>query len=136
MTAHLSPVRKPRKAMSLLTGVLLAAAALAGVPSAGATPDHTKVPVRYDLSGTGVAGYVTYQTQNGQAHATNVALPWSIQLTGSMTNEASPASYSLSAQSAGPGALSCTVTVNGKVVAQNSATGNPARVLCETHGPR
>lgn len=136
MTAHLSPVRTPRKAMSLLTGVLLAAAALAGVPSAGATPDHTKVPVRYDLSGTGVAGYVTYQTQNGQAHATNVALPWSIQLTGSMTNAASPASYSLSAQSAGPGALSCTVTVKGKVVAQNSATGNPARVLCETHGPR
>ncbi|OBK85131.1 hypothetical protein A5648_07755 [Mycolicibacter sinensis] len=122
--------------MSLLSGVLLAAAALAGVPSAGATPDHTKVPVRYDLSGTGVAGYVTYQTQNGQAHATNVPLPWSIQLTGSMTNAASPASYSLSAQSAGPGALSCTVTVKGKVVAQNSATGNPARVLCETHGPR
>ncbi|MDD7814589.1 MmpS family transport accessory protein [Mycolicibacter sinensis] len=136
MTAHPSPVRTPRKAMSLLSGVLLAAAALAGVPSAGATPDHTKVPVRYDLSGTGVAGYVTYQTQNGQAHATNVPLPWSIQLTGSMTNAASPASYSLSAQSAGPGALSCTVTVKGKVVAQNSATGNPARVLCETHGPR
>ncbi|WP_082947311.1 MmpS family transport accessory protein [Mycolicibacter sinensis] len=136
MTAHPSPVRTPRKAMSLLTGVLLAAAALAGVPTAGATPDHTKVPVRYDLSGTGVAGYVTYQTQNGQAHATNVALPWSIQLTGSMTNAASPASYSLSAQSAGPGALNCTVTVKGKVVAQNSATGNPARVLCETHGPR
>lgn len=122
--------------MALLAGVLVASATIAGAPSAGATPDHTKVPVRYDLSGTGVAGYVTYQTQNGQAHATNVPLPWSIQLTGSMTNAASPASYSLSAQSAGPGALTCTVTVNGKVVSRNTATGDPARVLCETHGPK
>ncbi|KLO31109.1 transmembrane protein MmpS5 [Mycolicibacter heraklionensis] len=109
---------------------------MAGVGSAGATPDLTKVPVRYDLTGTGVASYITYQGQNGQAHATNAPLPWSIQLTGSMTNAASPASYSLSAQSAGPGALTCTVTVNGKVVSQNTATGDPARVLCETHGPR
>lgn len=122
--------------MSLLAGVLIASAAVAGAGSAGATPDNTKVPVRYDLTGTGVAGYVTYQVQNGQAHATNVTLPWSIQLTGSMTNAASPASYSLSAQSAGPGALTCTVTVNGKVVSQNTATGDPARVLCETHGPK
>lgn len=136
MTVHPSPVRMPREAMSLLLGALVASAALAGVPSAGATPDQTKVPVRYDLTGTGVAGYLTYQGQNGQAHATNVPLPWSIQLTGSMTNAASPASYSLSAQSIGPGALTCTVTVNGKVVSQNTATGNPARVLCETHGPK
>jgi len=122
--------------MSLVFGTFIAAASLAGIPSAGATPDHTKVPVRYDLTGAGVAGYVTYQTQNGQAHATNVPLPWSIQLTGSMTNAASPAPYSLSAQSAGPGALTCTVSVNGKVVSQNTATGDPARVLCETHGPK
>ncbi|WP_230987545.1 MmpS family transport accessory protein [Mycolicibacter heraklionensis] len=136
MTAHPSPVRMPRKAMSLLLGALVASATVAGAGSAGATPDLTKVPVRYDLTGTGVASYITYQGQNGQAHATNAPLPWSIQLTGSMTNAASPASYSLSAQSAGPGALTCTVTVNGKVVSQNTATGDPARVLCETHGPR
>ncbi|CAJ1498100.1 MmpS family transport accessory protein [[Mycobacterium] kokjensenii] len=136
MTVHPSPVRMPRRAMSLLFGALAASAVVAGVPSAGATPDHTKVPVRYDLTGTGVASYVTYQGQNGQAHATNVALPWSIQLTGSMTNATSPASYSLSAQTAGPGSLTCTVTVNGKVVAQNTASGAPARVLCETHGPK
>jgi len=126
----------PRKAMSLLLGALVASAALAAAGSAGATPDRTKVPVRYDLTGTGVAGYITYQSQDGQRHATNTPLPWSIQLTGSMTNAASPASYSLSAQSAGPGTLTCTVSVNGKVVSQNTATGAPARVLCETHGPK
>ena len=136
MTVHPSPVRMFRTALSLLGCVVIASATLAGIPSAGATPDHTKVPVRYDLTGTGVASYVTYQVQNGQAHATDVTLPWSIQLTGSMTNAASPASYSLSAQTAGPGALTCTVTVNGKVVSQSTSTGDPARVLCETHGPK
>ncbi|OMC08247.1 hypothetical protein A5735_02025 [Mycolicibacter heraklionensis] len=125
-----------RKAMTLLIGALVASATIAGAGAAGATPDHTRVPVRYDLTGTGVASYITYQSQNGQAHATNAPLPWSIQLAGAMTNAASPASYSLSAQSAGPGALTCTITVNGKVVSESTATGNPARVLCETHGPK
>ncbi|WP_234784524.1 MmpS family transport accessory protein [Mycolicibacter nonchromogenicus] len=136
MTAHPSSVGMRRKAMSLLIGALVASATIAGAGVAGATPDHTRVPVRYDLSGSGVASYITYQSQNGQAHATNAPLPWSIQLAGSMTNAASPSSYSLSAQSAGPGALTCTITVNGKVVSENTATGNPARVLCETHGPK
>src|SRR5690606_37064624 len=68
MTAHPSPMS--RKATALL-GALIAAAAAATAAPAGATPDLTKVPVRYDLTGTGVAGYITYQTQNGQAHATN-----------------------------------------------------------------
>lgn len=133
MIAHPSPMS--RKAAALL-GALIAAAAASTAAPAGATPDLTKVPVRYDLTGTGVAGYITYQTQNGQAHATNAPLPWSIQLNGSKTNMASPASYSLSAQGVGPGTLSCTVSVDGKVVSQNTAAGNPARVLCETHGPR
>lgn len=113
----------------------MASAAVVSAGSAGARPDPTKVPVRYDLTGSGIAGYVTYQTQDGQAHATNVGLPWSIQLTGFMNSAASPSSYSLSAQSAGPGVLNCTVSVNGKVVSQQSATGNPARVVCESHGP-
>ncbi|GFG84939.1 hypothetical protein MALGJ_16150 [Mycolicibacter algericus] len=120
----------------LLFGVLVASATVAGVTPAGATPDLTLVPVRYDLTGTGVAGYITYQTQNGQSHATNAPLPWSIELTGRMTNMTTPASYSVSAQSAGPGTLSCTVSVNGKVVSRQTATGDPARVLCTTHGPR
>ncbi|HTM83940.1 MAG TPA: MmpS family transport accessory protein [Mycobacterium sp.] len=136
MTVYPSPVRLPRKAMSVLLGALIASTTVWGVPPAGAAPDLTKVPVRYDLTGSGLAGYVTYQTQNGQAHATNAALPWSIQLAGSMTNMTSPASYSLSAQGVGPGVLTCTITVKDKVVSQSTATGDPARVLCETHGPR
>ena len=126
----------PRNATMLLLGALTAAATVAGVGPAGAVPDLTQVPVRYDLTGTGVAGYITYQTQNGQAHATNAPLPWSIELAGSMTNMASPNAYNLSAQGVGPGTLSCKVSVKGKVVSQSTATGNPARVLCENHGPR
>lgn len=102
---------------------------------AGALPDRTVVPVRYDLTGTGVAGYVTYQTNDVQSHATNVKLPWSMQLTGHMANAASPRSYSLSAQSNGPATLTCTVTVKGKVVSHRTASGDPARVLCDNHGP-
>lgn len=133
MTVDLSPARMPRKATPLLFGALIVAATVAGVAPAGATPDLTVVPVRYDLTGTGVAGYITYQTQNGQAHATNAPLPWSIELSGRMTNMAAPGAYSLSAQSAGPGTLSCTVSVNGKVISQNTATGDPARVVCTTY---
>ncbi|MGV0626335.1 MmpS family transport accessory protein [Mycolicibacter minnesotensis] len=135
MTAHPSPVQMRRRAMSLLLGTLVASAAIAGAGSAGASPDRTKVPVRYDLTGTGVASYITYQTQSGQSHATDAPLPWSLQLTGSMTNATTPRPYSLSAQTAGPGTLTCTITINGQVVAQNTATGSPARVLCANSGP-
>ncbi|GFG69612.1 hypothetical protein AWC24_10790 [Mycolicibacter senuensis] len=120
----------------LLFGALVASVTVAGVTPAGATPDLTLVPIRYELTGTGVAGYITYQTQRGQSHATNAPLPWSIELTGRMTNMTTPALYSVSAQGAGPGTLSCTVSVNGKVVSQKTATGDPARVLCTTHEPR
>lgn len=133
MVFNPSPARMGHKAAALL---LIAPAAIVGAVPAGAMPDHTKVPVRYDLSGTGIAGYITYQTRNGQAHATNAPLPWSIQVTGTMANAAGPAPNSLSAQGVGPGTLTCRVSVNGTVISQSTASGNPARVLCENHGPR
>lgn len=120
----------------LLVGVLVGAAVTGGVPPAGAAPDLTRAAIRYDLTGSGVAGYVTYQTNSGQSHAVNAPLPWSIQLTGQMMNSTSLAPYSLSAQGVGPGVLTCTIRVGDKVVSQNTATGNPARVLCENHGQR
>lgn len=134
MTVQPSPIRMARRATALLLGALVAPAAVWVAP-AGALPDYTRVPVRYDLTGSGLAGYITYQTTSGQSHATNAPLPWSIQLTGWKTNASHPNPYSLSAQSVGPGTLTCTVTIDGKVVSQNTATGDPARVLCAYHGP-
>lgn len=140
MTVCGGAARIHRWATALLVGTalgsVLGSVAIGTVAPAGAAPDRTKVAVRYDLTGSAVAGYVTYQTTSGQAHATDVPLPWSVRLTGSMTNATSPTPYSLSAQSVGPGVLTCTIRVNDTVVSQHTATGNPARVLCENHGQR
>lgn len=121
-----------RRALSLLLTTAIGSACVWGVPAAGAAPNVTDATVRYELTGSGAAGYVTYQTNNGQGHATNVPLPWAVQLT---IGSASSASHILSAQGVGPGAITCTVKVDGKVVSQNTATGDPARVVCESHGP-
>jgi hypothetical protein len=129
---------RPGKRMSTLLGVVVGSAAvLSGLPTAGAEPsDPVHAKVTYQLSGSGVAGYVTYQTDNGQLHATNVTLPWSMQVTRMATVPSFSAANTLSAQSAGPGALTCTIKVDGNVVTQNTATGDPARVLCENHEGR
>ncbi len=37
--------------------------------------------VRYEVSGPGVAEFVSYQTAKGQQRATNINLPWSSELT-------------------------------------------------------
>jgi hypothetical protein len=130
--------QRPGKPMSALLGVLAGCAAvISGFPAAGAEPsDPAHATVTYQLSGSGVAGYVTYQTDNGQLHATDVTLPWSMQVTRSSTTPSSTASNTLTAQSAGPGALTCVIKIDGKVVSQNTATGDPARVLCENHEGR
>lgn len=132
MTERRRPIH--RIAVPIAVGVTLAAAAAA--PPAGAIPDSNAMTLDYELTGAGTAGYVTYQTNTGQQHAVNAALPWSMRLTGWMTTSTNPAPYLLSAQSAGPGTLTCTIRVNGAVVSQHSATGNPARTVCEHHGKR
>lgn len=136
MTGQASSVHKPRKVVSLLLGGALGAAAVAGVPAAGAEPYPAhRATIRYDLTGAGTATYITYQTNNGQAHAVNVALPWSVELSGWATNDDNAVPYVLSAQ--GPGALTCRISVNGKVVSESTAAGTPARVVCQpTSKPR
>jgi hypothetical protein len=139
MTGQPLPNQTPRKLMSILFGILVGTATIGSVAAAGAAPSDpteppgpTRATVRYDLSGSGVAGYVTYQTNNGQSHATNVPLPWSTQLLGWMQNATAPNPYLLSAHTVGPGSITCSIAINGKVVSHNTATGDPARVLCTT----
>ncbi len=132
MTERPRPIH--RVTLPALVAVALGAVTVA--PQAAAIPDSNAMTLTYELSGAGTAGYVTYQTNTGQQHAVNAALPWTMQLTGWMTSSSNPAPYSLSAQSAGPGSLTCTIRINGAVVSRQTATGNPARVLCEHHGKR
>src|SRR5574337_1536759 len=137
MAHQQSPGRPGGTAVSLLSGVLVASACLPGVPSAGAAPpDNVKSAVRYELTGAGVAEYVTYQTDTGQLHAVNVPLPWAMQVSRWADVPNYSASFSVSAHTAGPGSITCVIRVEGKVVNRNTATGDPARVFCENHGGR
>ncbi|HEX7323475.1 MAG TPA: MmpS family transport accessory protein [Mycobacterium sp.] len=131
------PGRTRRAVMPALSGVVIGSAAI-WVAVAGAAPsdDPVNATVRYELTGAGVAGYVTYQTERGQLHAANVPLPWSVQVTRLSDGSIMTADNSLSAQTAGPGSITCVIKVDGKVVAQNTATGEPARVLCQSHEGR
>ena len=109
MTGQASSARKPRKVVSLLLGGALGAAAVAGVPAAGAEPYPAhRATIRYDLTGAGIG--------------------WA-------TNDDNAVPYLMSAQ--GPGALTCRISVNGKVVSESTAAGTPARVVCQpTSKPR
>ncbi|MBS9532709.1 hypothetical protein KIH27_03805 [Mycobacterium sp. M1] len=120
---------QPSSRRALLLGTVVAAAAVTVVPVAGAEPyPPHRIAIRYDLSGAGVATYVTYQTNYGQQHATNVTLPWSVQISGYGASQEHAIPYSLSAQ--GPGSLTCRISVDGKVISESTAAGTPARVLC------
>lgn len=90
----------------------------------------TKHTVIYSVTGTGTAT-ITYDTldnlNTGEAQLPNVALPWSKTLTGAGLISA----YSLTA-TVGPsgGSATCTITVDGKQISTNSATGALASAHC------
>lgn len=72
----------PRGASSILLGMFVGSAAIWAVPPAGAAPSEEPTPspphttsryiphplIRYEVTGVGVASYLTYQTNNGQQH--------------------------------------------------------------------
>lgn len=115
MTSHLSG-----PAILLALGIGFANIG-GGVAHANENPQ-----VRYEVSGPGVAEYISYQTNDGQQHAVNAKLPWSTQFTG-FGGEV----FVLSAQ--GPGPINCKILMDGNVVSDATATvGAPARTVC-TH---
>lgn len=92
---------------------------VAGVANAGDNPKVT-----YEVSGPGVAEYISYQTDNGQQRAVNAKLPWSTQFT-AFGGEV----FVISAQ--GPGPITCKILLDGNVVTDATATvGTPARTVC------
>ncbi|ORV99756.1 MmpS family transport accessory protein [Mycobacterium kyorinense] len=101
-----------------------ATAGISGVGAAKASPQLPTLPkVRYQISGPPVAEYISYQTDTGQHQEANVKLPWSTQFTAFGTEV-----YVLSAQ--GPGAITCTISLDSKVVSSATAHGQPARTVC------
>jgi Mycobacterium membrane protein len=111
---------KRRTGPSIL-GVLIAfTVAVAEVANATGQPPQ----VRYEVSGnSAVAEYLSYQTDTGQQQQANVKLPWSTQFT-AFGGEV----FVLSAQ--GPGSITCRILINGNMVNQATANGQPARTVC------
>ncbi len=92
--------------------------------SAGGSDEST---IRYEVSGTpGTAEYLTYEKDFTQAHEANVTLPWSTQF------KDKPPGHTLlvSAQGHGTGSITCRILVDGKLVSQATASGQPARTVC------
>ena len=107
---------------TILLAIGTAFAATSGVANADPLPGEFP-QVQYEVSGTGVAEFISYQTPQGQLRATNVTLPWSTEFK-SFGGEV----YVLSAQ--GQGTIACKITVGGNVVNDAHSTGTPGRAVC------
>src|ERR1700761_8771006 len=79
--------------------------------------------VRYEVSGSGVADTINYQSDTGQIHIVNVPLPWSTQFT-SFGGQV----FVLSVE--GQGQVSCNILVDGNSVFKATASGTPGRAVC------
>jgi hypothetical protein len=126
-----SPPRTYRRFLliALATILTVSAGTAPGTANATARPQSpsSNRQIRYEVSGApGTAEYLTYEIDFGQAHETNVSLPWSKQFTSST----SAYSFLVSAQGHGPGSLTCRILIDGRVVSQATASGQPARTVC------
>jgi hypothetical protein len=86
--------------------------------------------VIYELLGEEGARNVTYVAQGAAiAQEREAATPWSksFQRTGV---EGGDQFYSVSAQSGGTGTLRCRIIIDGRMVSENSTTGDRAMVTC------
>lgn len=107
------------KPVHLMFAVGIGFAATCGIANATPDPPH----VRYEVTGAGVAEYLSYQSNTGQSQQANVKLPWSTEF-----NSYAGMVYVISAQ--GPGNLTCRILLNGNVAKEATATGAPARTVC------
>ena len=76
---------------------------------------------RYEVTGSGVAQYISYQTDAGQLHQVNAPLPWSTEFT-SYGGQV----FVISAQGVGP--IRCRILLDGNVVADAQSAGG--RTVC------
>ena len=136
-----APTQKTRgSGVFVRSAVVVGFAAIAGVgaTSTGAAHatkpplDQTDPTIIYEVTGTpGTAEYLTYEIDFGQAHETNVQLPWSKQFNASPSGHA----FLLSAQGTGSGSITCRILVAGQLVSQATASGQPARTVCVPQNP-
>lgn len=116
-----------------------AAASAPAATSAPASSTTATKTVVYKVEGTGSASSISWLTinngQSSQEQATNAALPWEKTITVPQDQWANFSSFTLTAQngqSSGP--IHATITVDGKVVADQTSTGQYAVVTANSNG--
>jgi predicted membrane protein len=97
------------------------------------------VEVVYDVTGTSTDTTITYSTYSdggsGSEQASNQALPWTKSITVKKGGTFDFSSFTLSAMAGQDGGdVSCKITVGGKVVSEQKASGQFANVLCSATG--
>lgn len=128
------PQRRRRTAPAILSAVVVGVgASMSGgataAANAGGHPLNTSGDplIRYEVSGApGTAEYLTYEKDFTQAHEANVTLPWSKQFRDTPPGH----TLLLSAQGHGAGSITCRILVDGNLVSQATASGQPARTVC------
>ena len=106
---------------SVLFALGIGFANFCGGPVAAVAHANDFPQVRYEVTGPGVAQYISYQTDTGQQHQVNAPLPWSTQFTAFGGQV-----FVLSAQ--GVGALRCRILLDGNVVSDAQSAGG--RTVC------
>lgn len=102
------------------------------IPPAEANPPGAEAESRtvlYEVTGSGEALNVTYTTDGlaSTEQQQNAKLPFSKEIT--LPSEAFQI-FSVSAQNAGSGTISCRITVDGKVIKEASSNGQYSVVMC------
>ena len=91
--------------------------------------------VTYDLTGSAESADITYATPSGTAQQQGVDVPLTMEDTGerglSFDTFGGTAFLYISAQNTGSGYLTCTIAVDGTVVATNTASGEYAIATCQ-----
>jgi len=104
-------------------------------------PEEATSTVVYEVTaeGSATAGTISYTTVDdgsvGQEQATDAALPFTKEIALKGAGAFSYGSYTIVAQAAaGSTSISCKITVDGEVVAEQTSTGEYAVVTCNANG--
>jgi membrane-bound ClpP family serine protease len=103
----------------------------AGAPVGGSGTAHRVV---YAVTGSGRASAIAYYTvsggQSGQTTLSDQPLPWSKTVTVRGTLTSASSVLTVVGQNAGSGTIACSITLDGKVVAEQSGDGKGSTAQC------
>lgn len=103
----------------------------AGAPVGGSGSSHTVV---YSVTGDGRASAIAYYSvsggQSGQSTLQDQALPWSKTVTVRGTLTTASSVLTVVGQNAGSGKIACSITLDGKVVSEQTGDGKNSTAQC------